>query len=86
MRVSQSCCAASKLKGPCEDITMEKTVKVSGEFIQLNQLLKLENIASSGGEAKAMIESGRVLVNGEKSDAIRKKLRTGDVVKVGSKV
>ena len=70
MRVSQSCCAASKLKGPCEDITMEKTVKVSGEFIQLNQLLKLENIASSG----------------EKSDAIRKKLRTGDVVKVGSHV
>ena len=63
---------------------MEKTVKVSGEFIQLNQLLKLENIASSGGEA--MIESGRVLVNGEKSDAIRKKLRTGDVVKVGSHV
>ena len=41
---------------------MEKTVKVSGEFIQLNQLLKLENIAASGGEAKAMIESGRVLV------------------------
>ena len=33
-----------------------------------------------------MIESGRVLVNGEKSDAIRKKLRTGDVVKVGSHV
>ena len=36
---------------------MEKTVKVSGEFIQLNQLLKLENIASSGGEAKAMIDA-----------------------------
>ncbi|MBQ1625692.1 MAG: RNA-binding S4 domain-containing protein, partial [Erysipelotrichaceae bacterium] len=37
---------------------MEKKVNVSGEFIQLNQLLKLENVVSSGGEAKALIESG----------------------------
>lgn len=62
---------------------MEKKVTVSGEFIQLNQLLKLENVVSSGGEAKALIESGRVLVNGQKADAIRKKLRTGDKVSIG---
>ena len=37
---------------------MEKKVQVSGEFIQLNQLLKLENVVQSGGEAKALIESG----------------------------
>ena len=62
---------------------MEKVVTISGEFIQLNQLLKREDVVSSGGEAKMLIESGKVLVNGEKADAIRKKLRNGDVVKTG---
>ena len=65
---------------------MEKKVNVSGEFIQLNQLLKLENVVSSGGEAKALIESGKVLVNGEKADVVRKKLRQGDTVRVGHNV
>ena len=65
---------------------MEKKVNVSGEFIQLNQFLKLENVVSSGGEAKALIESGKVLVNGEKADAVRKKLRQGDTVRVGHNV
>ena len=64
---------------------MDKKVSVHGEFIQLNQLLKLENVVGSGGEAKALIESGRVLVNGEKADAVRKKLRDGDKVRLGSK-
>ncbi|MBO4887358.1 MAG: RNA-binding S4 domain-containing protein [Firmicutes bacterium] len=65
---------------------MEKKVQVSGEFIQLNQLLKLEDVVQSGGEAKALIESGKVLVNGVKADAVRKKLRQGDTVKVGRNV
>ena len=65
---------------------MEKKVQVSGEFIQLNQLLKLENVVSSGGEAKALIESGRVLVNEVKADAVRKKLRQGDKVRIGQKI
>ena len=65
---------------------MAKTVQVSGEFIQLNQLLKLESVVSTGGEAKALIESGKVLVNGEKADAVRKKLRQGDEVRVGRNV
>ena len=64
---------------------MDKKVSVHGEFIQLNQLLKLENVVGSGGEAKALIESGRVLVNGEKADAVRKKLRDGYKVRLGSK-
>ena len=65
---------------------MEKKVQVVGEFIQLNQLLKLENVVSSGGEAKALIESGRVLVNEVKADAVRKKLRQGDKVRIGQKI
>ena len=55
---------------------------ITGEYIQLNQLLKKENIAMSGGEAKMIIESGTVYVNGVEADAIRKKIRPGDVVKV----
>ena len=56
--------------------------KIYGEYIQLNQFLKKENIAMSGGDAKLIIESGTVYVNGQEADAIRKKLRPGDVVKI----
>ena len=34
------------------------------EFIKLDQLLKATDIVSSGGEAKAFIQNGNVLVNG----------------------
>lgn len=63
-----------------------KICKVHGEYIQLNQLLKLENIVSTGGEARQLIEHGMVLVNGEIADAIRKKIRTGDRVEVSGEV
>lgn len=63
-----------------------KTVKVKGEYIQLNQLLKLENVAMSGGDARGMIEDGLVKVNGEVTSVIRKKLRTGDTVEVDGEV
>lgn len=63
-----------------------KICKVHGDYIQLNQLLKLENIVSTGGEARQLIEHGMVLVNGEIADAIRKKTRTGDRVEVSGEV
>lgn len=63
-----------------------KICKVQGEYIQLNQLLKLENIASTGGEARYMIEQGQVKVNGETADAIRKKIRSGDRVEAGGEM
>lgn len=55
---------------------------IYGEYIQVNQFLKKENIAMSGGEAKLIIESGTVFVNGQEAFEIRKKLRDGDVVKI----
>ena len=58
--------------------------EITGDYIQLNQFLKKENIASSGGEAKRMIESGLVEVNQTTASEIRKKLRNGDVVTVHS--
>ena len=39
--------------------------ELNSEYIKLDQLLKAADIASSGGEAKALIQSGEVLVNGE---------------------
>lgn len=49
----------------------------------LDQFLKLSSIAESGGQAKVMIQSGQVKVNGEIETRRRRKLVTNDVVKVG---
>jgi ribosome-associated protein len=50
------------------------------EFIELNKLLKYENVISSGAEAGVVISEGYVLVNGEVETRKRKKLRKGDVI------
>ncbi len=55
-------------------------IEIRDEFIKLGQALKLAGIASSGIEAKALIEDGLVLVNGETETRRGKKLRNGDVV------
>ena len=56
--------------------------KIKGEYIQLNQFLKKENIVMSGGEAKMVIASGTVFVNDVEAFEIRKKLRNGDRVRI----
>jgi ribosome-associated protein len=59
------------------------TFRLNGqEFIQLDQLLKLMNIASSGGEAHIMIENGEAALNGEAEYRKRKKLFSDDTVKI----
>lgn len=52
------------------------------EFIPLNALLKMVNIAESGGQANMFITDGEVSVNGEVETAKRKKMRVGDVVNI----
>lgn len=49
-------------------------------FIKLDQFLKLAQIVQSGGEAKQLIRSGLVSVNGEPETRRGRKLRQGDVV------
>ena len=44
---------------------MEKEVRIHDEFIRLGQALKLAGIAQTGIEAKIMVTSGEVMVNGE---------------------
>lgn len=55
------------------------------EFIELIKMLKLLRIASSGGEAKMMVEDGEVKLNGSPESRKRAKLRTGDVVEIFGK-
>lgn len=59
------------------------TFEIKGDFIALHQLLKACDWVSSGGEAKSVIQSGEVLVNGQVEIQRGKKLRTGDVVSLG---
>ncbi|MDA8972260.1 MAG: RNA-binding S4 domain-containing protein [Saprospiraceae bacterium] len=66
---------------------MEKdtfTLRPDDEFIELIKLLKLKNIAQSGGHAKMMVEEGSVKVNGELEFRKRKKLRNGDIVEMAA--
>ena len=53
-------------------------VTIDSEFIRLDALLKLAGAADTGGEAKVLIQSGRVLVNDEVCLQRGKKLRPGD--------
>lgn len=55
--------------------------QLRGEFIPLNDLLKLLGLAPSGGAAKALIAEGAVTVDGEIETRIRRKLRPGQVVR-----
>ena len=48
--------------------------------MKLDQFLKWHNIASSGGEAKILIKSGQVKVNGEIEKKRGRKLIKGDKV------
>jgi len=55
---------------------------MADEFIKLDQFLKVTDIARSGGEAKLIIRSGEVSVNGEMELRRGRKLYDNDVVTV----
>ena len=52
------------------------------EYIELIKLLKLTQIAESGGMAKMFVENGEVKLNGELEQRKRAKLRSGDVIEI----
>ena len=55
-----------------------KTMTITTEYIKLQDLLKLANAVETGGDAKRIIQEGRVTVNGESCTMRGKKLRPGD--------
>ena len=60
-----------------------RDVPIRDDTIRLGQALKLSGLASSGGEARAMVEQGGVTVNGEPETRRGRQLHRGDVVAVG---
>jgi ribosome-associated protein len=57
----------------------------TSDSLRLDQFLKLNSVAETGGRAKLMIQNGEVKVNGQTETRRRRKLSAGDVVEVGDK-
>ena len=55
-------------------------VKIHTEFIKLQDLLKFAGAVETGGDAKLIIQEGRVAVNGETCTMRGRKIRPGDTV------
>lgn len=53
---------------------------LQGEYIELNQLLKVCGICDSGGAGKMMVASGNVKVDGQQELRKTCKIRAGQVV------
>lgn len=63
-----------------------ETITITTEFIRLQDLMKLAELVSSGGEAKVLIQDGQVTVNGETCLQRGRKLRPGDVVRYAGRI
>lgn len=57
--------------------------KLNGEYVELNQLLKLAGMCDSGGAGKALVAEGVVLVDGMVELRKTAKIRAGSVVTLG---
>jgi ribosome-associated protein len=62
---------------------MPREIPIRGEVIRLGELLKLAGVVATGGEAKMLLASTEVLVNGEPDNRRGRQLRVGDEVRVG---
>jgi ribosome-associated protein len=59
-------------------------LKEGEEFIELKNLIKILGWVATGGEATARIDNQEIKVNGATETQRRKKIRSGDVVTLGS--
>ena len=64
----------------------ERPVAISTETIKLEQLLKLAGVTDTGGQAKLLIQTGEVLVNGSEERRRGRQLKVGDLIEVKGKV
>ena len=62
---------------------MQQDIAIRGDTIRLGQLLKLAGVVDAGGDAKALLAAGSVLVNGEPETRRGRQLHPGDEVRVG---
>ena len=66
-----------------EDESRVRDVPIRGEMIRLGELLKLAGVVGTGGEAKLLLASTEVRVNGELESRRGRQLHAGDEVLVG---
>ncbi len=59
-----------------------ETVHIKDEYIKLNQLMKLCGFVGRGSDVKILVDNGLVTLNGKLVTELRKKVYSGDVVKV----
>jgi ribosome-associated protein len=57
--------------------------ELNGEFVELNQLLKLTGLCDSGGAGKQIVASGDVKVDGKQELRKTAKIRAGQQVSLG---
>ena len=60
-------------------------IPITTEYIRLDSFLKLTGLVDTGGQAKMLIQEGRVKVNGEVCPMRGKKLYPGDKVSQGDR-
>jgi ribosome-associated protein len=60
-----------------------RDVEIRGDMIRLGQLLKLSGLSGSGSDARELVLSKGVTVNGETEVRRGRQLHRGDVVAVG---
>ncbi|MCD5413896.1 MAG: RNA-binding S4 domain-containing protein [Clostridiales bacterium] len=64
---------------------MNIEIKKEEEYIKLDKVLKISNIAITGGHAKIIIQNEEVKVNGKIEKRRGKKIRRGDIVEIKNK-
>jgi len=60
-----------------------REIPIRGDMIRLGELLKLAGVVATGGEAKLLLASEEVRVNGEPENRRGRQQRAGDEVLVG---
>ena len=60
-------------------------IKIDSEYITLQQLMKMTDWISSGGQAKFMVKELDISVNGDFEDRRGRKLYPGDVIVIEDK-
>ncbi len=64
-------------------MTQQLEFQLRGEFVELNQLLKLTGVCDSGGAGKALVAEGIVSVDGQVESRKTAKIHAGQVVTLG---
>ncbi len=57
-------------------------IKITTDFIKLDQLLKFANLTENGADAKFLVQNGYVSVDGETDTRRGRKLKGGEVVEI----